>query len=74
MAALLAKPAEAPASLRGAVERTVKELQSRQILTEMTPEEELAAAGAELTASHGRDPAELLEGYRRKLKEGGASR
>jgi hypothetical protein len=49
-------------------------LQSRQILTEMTPEEELAVTGAELTASHGRDPAELLEGYRRKLKEGGASR
>ena len=73
MAALLAKPPDTPADLRDAVERTVMELSSRQILTEMTPEEELAAIGAELAAKHGRDPAELLENYRRKLKEGGAS-
>jgi FkbH-like protein len=73
IAALLAKPTEARATLRGAVERTVMELQSRQILTEMTPEDELAAIGAELAAKHGRDPAEMLEEYRRKLKEGGAS-
>jgi FkbH-like protein len=46
------------------------ELLSRQILTEMTPEEELAAVGAELAPKHGRDPAELLERYRRELKEG----
>ena len=49
------------------------ELLSRQILTEKTPEEELAAIGVELAAKHGRDPAELLERYRRELKEGGTS-
>jgi hypothetical protein len=62
MAALLAKPGEATETLRGAVERTVTELQSRQILTELTPEDELAATAKELTAIHGR-----------KLKEGGDS-
>jgi FkbH-like protein len=70
LASLLAKPTEQPASLREAIERTVIELQSRQILTDMTPEEELAAIGAELSVKHGRDPAEMLESYRRKLKEG----
>src|SRR5579871_5541206 len=70
LAALLARPTEQPASLRAAVERTVIELKSRQILTELTPEEELAAIGEELSVKHGRDPAEMLEGYRRKLKEG----
>ena len=50
MTALLAKPAERRPTLREAIERTVIELQSRQILTEMTPEEELAAIGAELSA------------------------
>ena len=73
MAALLAKPADTQAGLREAIERTVVELKSRQILTEMTAEDELAAIGAELSAKHGRDPAEMLEDYRRKLKEGGAS-
>jgi FkbH-like protein len=71
MAALFAKPGEpVSAGLRDAVERTVMELQSRQILTEMTAEEELAAIGEELSVKHGRDPAEMLESYRRKLKEG----
>ncbi len=72
MAVLLARSADPPAGLRQAVERTVMELKSRQILTELTPEEELAAIGEELSAKHGRDPAEMLESYRRKLKEGGA--
>ena len=73
LAALLARPTERPAALREAIERTVLELKSRQILTEMTPEDELVAIGAELSAKHGRDPAEMLESYRRKLKEGGAA-
>src|SRR5580692_11780010 len=73
MAALIAKPHETPSDLREVVERTVMELLSRQILTEKTPEEELAATGAELASKHGRDPAEMLERYRRELKEGAAS-
>src|SRR5580692_2600721 len=73
MTALIAKPHETPADLRDVVERTVMELLSRQILTEKTPEEELAAIGAELSSKHGRDPAEMLERYRRELKEGAAS-
>jgi FkbH-like protein len=73
MAALIAKPDEKPAELRDVVERTVMELLSRRILTEQTPEEELAAIGAELSSKHGRDPAEMLEHYRRELKEGVAS-
>jgi FkbH-like protein len=56
--------------LRAMVERTVAELLSRRILTELTPEQELAAVGAELAAKHGRDPADLLERYRRDQKEG----
>jgi hypothetical protein len=73
MAALIAKPNEKLAELRDVVERTVMELLSRQILTEKTPEEELATIGAELASKHGRDPAEMLERYRRELKEGAAS-
>src|ERR1700733_306814 len=74
MAALFAKPADSSsAGLRDAIERTVAELKSRQILTEMTAEEELAATAEELSVKHGRDPAEMLESYRRKLKEGGAA-
>ncbi|WP_298252749.1 HAD family hydrolase [Bradyrhizobium sp.] len=73
MAALFVKPGESvSAGLRQSVEHTVMELKSRQILTEMTADEELAAIGEELSARHGRDPGEMLESYRRKLKEGGA--
>src|SRR5579863_4706703 len=72
MAALLAKSKGEIAGLREVIERTVMELKSRQILTELTADEELAAIGDELSAKHGRDPAEMLEAYRRKLKEGGA--
>jgi FkbH-like protein len=73
LAALLAKPTDQPAALREAIEHTITELKSRQILTEMTAEEELAAIGAELSDKHGRDPAEMLENYRRQSKEGGAA-
>jgi FkbH-like protein len=73
MTALFPGARDAPSDLRISVERTVQELLSRRILTEMTPEEELAAVGAELAAKHGRDPSELLERYRRDQKEGAAS-
>jgi FkbH-like protein len=43
----------------------------REIITQASVEEELAAASAALGATHGRDPDELLEQYRRKRKEGG---
>ena len=56
MTALFPDARDAKAELRDIVERTVLELQSRQILTEQTPEEELAAVGAELAEKHGRDP------------------
>ncbi len=71
--ALVAKSTDNPADMREVIERTVMELKSRQILTEMTADEELAAIGEELSVKHGRDPADLLESYRRKLKEGGAA-
>jgi FkbH-like protein len=45
-------------------------LLERDILTEKTPEEELTQAGAALSATHGRDPAEMLDRYRREVKEG----
>ncbi len=73
MAALLAKSGSDPANLREAIERTVIELKSRLILTELTAEEELTATGEELSGKHGRDPADMLKNYRRKLKEGGAA-
>jgi len=60
-------------NLRDVVERTVLDLLARHILTEKTPEEELATVGAELAPRHGRDPAEILERYQRSLKEGAAS-
>ncbi len=55
---------------RDAIERAIAGLVERQILTEKTPEEELAAIAAELAPTHGRDPAELFERYRRTLQEG----
>src|SRR5487761_2213340 len=60
MTALFTKTGETSADLRDAVERTVMELLSRQILTERPREGDLAAIGAELAASHGRAPAEML--------------
>jgi FkbH-like protein len=73
MMALFPDARDKLANLRDVVERTVLDLLARQILTEKTPEEELATVGAELAPSHGRDPAEILERYRRSLKEGAAS-
>jgi FkbH-like protein len=45
-------------------------LRERDLLTEKSPEEELAAVAARLGPTHGRDPEELLDRYRRELKEG----
>jgi FkbH-like protein len=55
---------------RDMIARSIAGLVDRDILTGKTPEEELAAAGAALTDTHGRDPAEMLDRYRRKVKEG----
>jgi FkbH-like protein len=46
------------------------QLMEQEILTDKSPEEELAQARDNLGAFHGRDPAELLEQYRRRVKEG----
>ncbi|MBV9550595.1 MAG: HAD-IIIC family phosphatase [Alphaproteobacteria bacterium] len=45
-------------------------LVERGVLTEKTPEEELAHVTALLAPYHGRDPNEMLERYRRQSKEG----
>jgi FkbH-like protein len=58
---------------RDVIAGSIAGLLEREILTEKTPDEELAAAGAGLSATHGRDPAEMLERYRREVKEGVAS-
>jgi FkbH-like protein len=58
---------------RDVIAGSIAGLVEREILTEKAPEEELAAAGAGLSATHGRDPAEMLERYRREVKEGVAS-
>ena len=55
---------------REVIAGSISALLERDILTEKTPEEELAAMTAELAATHGRDPAEMLERYRRAVKEG----
>jgi FkbH-like protein len=58
---------------RDVIAGSIAGLVEREILTEKAPEEELASAGAGLSATHGRDPAEMLERYRREVKEGVAS-
>lgn len=58
---------------RDAIIRAIAGLAERGILTQKTPEQENVAMSAELSATHGRDPAEMLERYRRELKEGGSS-
>jgi FkbH-like protein len=55
---------------RDQIERAIAGLVERQVLTDKTPEEELAAVAAQLAPTHGRDPGEILERYRRELKEG----
>ena len=58
---------------RDVLVRSVAALAERDILTQKTPEEERAAIGAELSITHGRDPAEMIDRYRRSVKEGGES-
>jgi FkbH-like protein len=45
-------------------------LRERGLLTEKCPEEELAGIAAQLGPTHGRDPEELLDRYRREQREG----
>jgi FkbH-like protein len=52
------------------IERAIAGLVERQVLTDKTPDEEEAAIATQLAPTHGRDPGELLEKYRRSLKEG----
>src|ERR1700722_2577178 len=49
---------------------SVKALLDRGFLTEKTAEEETAEIAAKLGPTYGRDPAELLDKYRREMKEG----
>jgi len=58
---------------RATLEGSIKSLVERGILTAFSAEKELAAVSAKLEATHGRDPLELLERYRRELKEGSES-
>lgn len=58
---------------RAILESCVKTLIERGVLTERSPEQELTDIAAHLAPTHGRDPIELLERYRRELKEGSAS-
>jgi FkbH-like protein len=55
---------------RDMIARSIAGLLERNILTERTSEEELAAVSGDLSATHGRDPGEMLERYRRGMKEG----
>ena len=55
---------------REVIAGSISSLMERGILTEKTPEEELVDVTTELAATHGRDPAEMLERYRRTMKEG----
>jgi FkbH-like protein len=73
MTALFPQARDTRTDLREVIERTVLDLRERQILTDKTPEEELASVGAELAPTHGRDPAEILERYRRDRQQGAAS-
>jgi FkbH-like protein len=49
---------------------TVNALRERGLLTDKSAEEELAEIAVKLGPTHGRDPEELLDRYRRELKEG----
>ena len=73
MTALFPQARDTRTDLRDVIERTVLDLRERGILTDKTPEQELAAVGAELAPTHGRDPAEILERYRRDRQQGAAS-
>jgi FkbH-like protein len=69
MIALFAEPQEVREEVFG--EGAFAPLIERGILTSLTPDEEMAALSAELSAVHGRDPAVLLQALRRKAREGG---
>jgi hypothetical protein len=58
---------------RAILENCVNTLIERGVLTDRSPEQELADIAVQLAPTHGRDPIELLERYRRELKEGSAS-
>jgi FkbH-like protein len=49
---------------------TINALREREFLTDKSAEEELADIARKLGPTFGRDPEELLDRYRRKLKEG----
>jgi FkbH-like protein len=51
----------------------VASLLERGVLTERTPDEERAEAASQLMETHGRDPGEMLERFRRRRKEGAES-
>jgi len=69
MISLFAEPQEIAEDVFG--EGAFAPLIERGILTSLTPDQEMAALSAELTALHGRDPALLLERLRRQAREGG---
>ncbi len=48
----------------------VASLIERGVLTEMTADEELASTTAELRQTHGREPGDMIERYRREHQEG----
>ena len=56
---------------RDALASCIGALMERGALTEQDPAAEAAHYGALMSASYGRDPAELLERYRRETQEGG---
>ncbi|QUD88373.1 HAD-IIIC family phosphatase [Phenylobacterium montanum] len=68
MIAFFAEPRELPPEQAGG--GAFAALTERGILTDKTPEEELATVAAELGAYHGRDPEAMLERFRREAKEG----
>jgi FkbH-like protein len=69
MISLFAEPQEVSEEVFG--EGAFAPLIERGILTALTPEEEMAALTAKLSALHGRDPALLLRRLRREAREGG---
>jgi FkbH-like protein len=56
---------------RVALSNCIADLIERGFITDKSAEEELAETAAKLGATYGRDPDELLDRYRRELKEGG---
>jgi hypothetical protein len=55
---------------REALSNCIADLIERGFITVKSAEEELAETAAKLGATYGRDPDELLDRYRRELKEG----